>query len=283
MAIEGVVVRMPLFDEDGGVGAGAGATGAAADSTGSAVSGPIVGVTGTPAPDTKAWEAERAGFLRDLQAERKARQQYEQQFGTAQAELQRERKRVQALAGVNPLSPEDVEAAEIKKRFAQIYPELAELTAEDIKALRSWKEQAGQFQETTQAMWRDKARQMTSAVEARIAKELGGGDLTPRQIKNIRAAYVHAAEENPEFLARHEQGDMKLVEEFATQFIEDWFEPARRKLQQQQVNQFRRVPNGKDRSAPGTAGPKIDVKDPKAVEDLLVSGFKERGGMFGRR
>jgi hypothetical protein len=28
---------------------------------------------------------------------------------------------------------------------------------------------------------------------------------------------------------------------------------------------------------------KIDVNDPKAVEDMLVAGFRERGGTFGRR
>lgn len=256
-----------------------GASGAATTTGSQPASTP--GTPGSPHPDTKAWETERAGFLRDLQAERRARHQFEQQAQQHQAALEQERRRVQALAGVTPEDPNAAENEAIKARLAQLgYPQL---TQEDLEAMRQWREQSAQFQETTAAMWRDKARMMTSAVEARIAKELGGGELTPRQQKMIRGAYVQAAENDPEFLARHEQGDMTLAEEFAKQFIEDWFEPAQRKAVQQQVNQFRRVPSAKDRSIPGGSSPKIDVKDPKAVEDLLVAGFKERGGLFGRR
>ena len=243
---------------------------------------PVSGTPGTPHPDATKWDTERQGMLRDLQKERQRSQGFEQQFGSTKAELEQERKRIQALVGVNTPSAEAQEAEQIKARFAQLYPQLAELTAEDLKALRGWQAQAGQFEETTKAMWRDKARLMSSAVESRIAKELGG-DLTPRQITNIRAAYVQAAETDPAFLARHEQGDLKLADEFATQFIEDWFEPARRKVTQQQVNQQRRVPSGRDRSAPGGPPlPKIDVNDPKAVEDFLIAGRKERGQAFGR-
>ena len=237
---------------------------------------------GTPHPDSTKWDVERRGMLADLQKERQRSQGFEQQFGSTKAELEREQKRVRALSGVDPVSAETQEAEQIKARFAQLYPQLAELTAEDLQALRGWQAQAGQFEETTKAMWRDKARLMSSAVESRIAKELGG-DLTPRQITNIRAAYVQAAESDPAFLARHEQGDLKLAEEFAAQFIEDWFEPARRKVTQQQVNQQRRVPSGRDRSAPGGPPAKqIDVNDPKAVEDFLIAGRKERGQAFGR-
>jgi hypothetical protein len=270
MANEGVV-------NDGQAEGTTGAVGA----TGSSVAAGASGAAGTPHPDTKAWDAERAGFLRDLQAERKARQTHEQQAQQYHAQLEQERRRVQALAGVGPQDPNATENEQIKARLKELgYPQLSQ---EDLDAMRQWREQSAQFQETTQAMWRDKARVMTSAVEARIAKELGGGDLTPRQVKSIRVAYAQAAEESPEFLSRHEQGDMKLVEEFASQFIEDWFTPIRRRAVQQQVSQFRRVPQGKDRSIPGSSGPKVDVNDPKAVEDMLVSGFKERGGLFGRR
>jgi hypothetical protein len=220
-------------------------------------------------------------MLRDLQAERKARQDFEKKFGSTQTELEQERKRIQALVGVNTPSAEAQEAEQIKARFAQLYPHLGDLTADDITALRELRDSKSQMEQATQAMWRDKARLMSTAVEGHIAKELGG-ELTPRQISRIRAAYVQAAEASPEFLARHEQGDLKLAEEFAKEFLEDWFEPAKRKATQQQVSQFRRVPSGKDRSTVGTAAPKIDVNDPKAVEDFLVAGRRERNQGYGR-
>ena len=245
---------------------------------------PPLGTTGsTQTPDhQKAWDTERQGFLRDLQAERKARQQYEQQYGTTKAELEQERKRIQALVGVNTPSAEVQEEELIRANFSKLYPHLGGLTAEDITALRELRDSKSQMEAATSAMWRDKARLMSTAVEGHIAKELGG-ELTPRQISRIRAAYVQAAEASPEFLARHEAGDLKLAEEFAKEFLEDWFEPAKRKATQQQISQFRRVPSGKDRSTVGTAAPKIDINDSKAVEDFLVAGRKERGQQFGRR
>ena len=273
-------VNMAIEGAAGGTGDAVvdGASGAVG-ATGSPAAG-ASGAAGTPHPDNKAWEAERAGFLKDLQAERKARQDYERRTAAYEAELAQERKRVAALAGVNGPDPNEAEDEAIRARLAKLG--VPQWTQEDIDAVREWRAQKDQFQETTNAMWRDKARIMTSAVESHIAKELGG-TLTPSQIKVIRGAYVQAAEEDPEFLSRHEQGDMTLAEEFAKRFIADWFEPARRKVQQQQVSQFRRVPSGKDRSVPGSTAPKVDVNDPKAVEDFLVSGFKDRGGLFGRR
>ncbi len=252
-----------------------------------AASGPVVapvaasGPSGTPDPGIKAWETEKAGYLRDLQAERKKRQDYETQLTAHKAELEQERRRVQALAGVNVPSATDQEDAAIRARLQALgYPAF---TAEDMAAIKEMRQQAAQMAETNSMIWRDKARQMTQAVESAVAKELGGDELTPRQVKAVRAAYVQAAEESPEFLARHERGDMKLVEEFAKQWIEDWFEPARRKVTQQSVERFRPVPGAKDRSIPGAPGTKIDVTNDKAVADFLAQGFKERGGQFGRR
>lgn len=273
MALEGATETV--------VDAGASNSGASGASQQTTVTAPP-DKAGTPHPDHAKWDVERRGMLADLQAERKSRQEFERQFGTTKAELEREQKRVRAALGVDPVNPADADTAEIKAKFAQLYPHLGNLTADDITALRDLRENQSQVKAATDMMWRDKARVMSTAVESRIAKELGG-DLTPRQIANIRGAYVRAAEENPEFLERHERGDMKLADEFAAQFVEDWIEPARRKVLQQQVNQQRRVPSGRDRSAPGGPPTKqIDVNDPKAVEDFLIAGRKERGQAFGR-
>jgi hypothetical protein len=52
---------------------------------------------------------------------------------------------------------------------------------------------------------------------------------------------------------------------------------------QQESQRFRAVPSGKDRGIVTHGEKKIDVNDPKAVEDVLVRGFRERNGEFGRR
>lgn len=236
---------------------------------------------GTPHPEKAKWDSERQGFLKDLQKERQQRQAYEAQIQKQTADLDAERRRVAALAGVNIPTAEDAETEQVKKRFGALFPHLADLTAEDVKALREMKTDASGLRDASRTIWEDKARHMVSAVETAVAKDLGG-DLSERQVNALRRGYMQAAQDDPDFLKRHIQGDPKLVEEFSKQWIEDWFEPARRKVIQQQVSQRRPVPGARDRSVPGTSGKQIDVKDPKAVEDFLVQGFKERGGQFGR-
>lgn len=235
-----------------------------------------------PQPDRSGeYERRIAGMTADLQKERKARQQYESELRTERQDLERERKRVQIALGVNPVSDVDKERDAIKERFAQLYPELAGLTKEDIDALREMRASNGNTQAVTQHYWTQHATQMVGDVVQTVAKELGG-TLSERQAKRIATAYAQEAEDNPEFLARHEKGDKTLVAEFAKQWIEDWYEPVRRKVTQQEVSRQRVVPVGKDRGIVTHGDKKIDVNDPKAVEDLLVKGFRERGGAFTR-
>lgn len=239
------------------------------------------GAAGTQPDKTGEYEKRITGITTDLQKERKARQQYERDLAAAKAELEAERKRVQALAGVNPKSEQEVEEEAVRARLEALgYPRL---TAEDLEAIRELRATQGNLQETTQHYWVQHGRQMVSGVVAEIEKELGG-KLTERQQKRIAAEYAREAEANPDFLARHEKGDKTLIAEFAKQLSEDWFEPARRKVTQQETQRFRPVPSGKERGIVTHGDKKIDVNDPKAVEDFLVKGFRERNGEFtGRR
>jgi hypothetical protein len=97
----------------------------------------------------------------------------------------------------------------------------------------------------------------------------------------LKYAYAKAAAADPEFLRRHEEGDPTLVKEFAKQWIEDWFEPARRKVTANEVGRTRAVPGGRDRSVALNGGKKIDYTNPKAIEDAMVESFKSHGGTFG--
>jgi hypothetical protein len=237
-------------------------------------------VAGTQPDKSGDYEKRITGITADLQKERKARQQYEADLKAARAELETGNKRIRALAGVETKSETEVEDDAIKQRLEALgYPSLSK---EDLEAIRELRATQSNLQETTQHYWVQHGRQMVNGVVAEIEKELGG-KLTDRQAKRIAAEYAREAETNPEFLERHEKGDKTLVAEFAKQLSEDWFEPARRKVTQQESQRFRAVPSGKDRGIVTHGEKKIDVNDAKAVEDLLVKGFRERNGEFSGR
>lgn len=267
MVPEGVAGSEPVTEEKPAV-AATGATGS----------------TGEPNPDKSKWDTERAGLLRDLQTERTKRQGHETQLSTFQAQIAEQNARIQALAGVAPKSKDDIEAESIKTAFAKLYPELAGLTKEDIEAIRENKNASATLKDFQQRQWDTHARSMVSQVESKVKEELGGkDDLTPRQTRALRAAFAAFIETDEGLAERYDKGDAALIDEFVKDYVADWFEPVRRKTERTTVESRVRVPSGKDRAIPGT-DKKIDVTDPKAVEDVLVAGFKKRGGEFtGRR
>lgn len=243
-----------------------------------------------PAPGNKGgddWERQRRGLIGDLEKERRARQKFEADLAAAKAEVESERRRVQALAGVTPRSDADAEADEIRSRFKNLFTreqllEMMGLSPQEIESFRQTAQDRQAFQETTNHYWARHGKAMVDKVSAELAKEYGS-ELSKRQRDAVTKAYVLRAQEDPEFLKRHEDGDEGLAAEFAKEWLEDWAEPARRRALANQVNQFQRVPRGQDRSVINHGEKKIDVNNPKEVEDALVAGFRERGGQFGRR
>jgi hypothetical protein len=182
------------------------------------------------------------------------------------------------IGGKTP-TPEDAEADEIRAKFGQLFPGLAKLTDEQITRLLAVADNAGNLQETTQHYWSGHGRAALGSLEEKVAEEIGGA-LTTRQQRALRSAFTYAVESDQALLERYAAGDQTLIDEFAAEWIEDWFKPAQRKVTQQVVAGQRRVPSGKDRSVGTTAPKQINFKDPKAVEDAMVASFKEHGGTF---
>lgn len=259
----------------GSSGAASGAAGSTT-STGSTASSATGSGSPTPAPK---WEDDpRAkGMLADLQKERKARQEYERRQGEYEAQLSEERRRVAALTGIKTLSKEETEIQDVRDRFAQLYPELAGLTKEDIDAIRELKASQEQLQQTISHHWTTHSKAMLESVYKDVASEIG--DLSDRQKRRIAALYVNEAEADPEFLKRHDAGDQTLIKEFVKNFLDDTVEPARRKTIANEVGRNRIVPNGGNRSVPASGGKAIDMKDDKAVMDFIM---ESRKGQFGR-
>jgi hypothetical protein len=274
------------------VGSQEAATPTAATTTGTPASPATGATTVTPDPALakggEDWEKRFKGVTGDLAKERKARQQYESDLKAARAEVEAEKRRVQALVGVNTPSAEEAELESIRARAGQaltpawILKQLG-LTQDEFDEIKESRKDRSRLADIEKHYWGKHGTAMVSDVSKALSKEYGG-ELSKRQLDTITKAYVLRAQQDPEFLDRHEAGDATLVEEFAKEWLEDWFEPAKRRATSTEANRFRPVPNGQGRSIVGDQGAKkVDPKDDKAVEDMLVAGFRERGGEFGRR
>lgn len=276
MAIEGADGAAPVVDPN-----------VKAD-TGSKPDGGQPGQKPNPDPDLGnkdgAWARERSGLTADLQKERKARQALDAQIKSMQDQLEASTKRVQALAGVNPQSDDEADAAEIRQKFGAVFKQLSKLDDPDtFQKLEQLLTMFPALQRTVDHHWGAHSKHVLTAIEKKIAEQLGG-ELGPRQIKAIRSAYVLEAQTNPEFATRHEEDSAALIDEFSKQWVEDWIEPARRKATADELSRQRRVPGARDRNLVTGPGEKpIDVTNATAVEDALVAGFKAKGGEFGRR
>lgn len=222
-----------------------------------------------------------AGLTADLQKERRARQQFERQFQEHQTRLAERDRQIAALTSTRTPSTEEAEIAEVRKQFAKIFPKLAGLTDEQIDKMLTASTSAEQIQQTTDHYWQSHGRNMTDRLLEEVATELGG-ELSARQKNVLVAAYIQEAENNPEFLEKHERGDIAQVKQFAKDYVSDWFTAAQRKVTATEVNRNRPVPRSGDRSVTPAAGQKkIDFKNPKAVEDAMVASFTSHGGTFG--
>ena len=240
--------------------------------------------TSTQRPDadkTSGWEREKQGILADLKKEREARQSFEQKIKDAEGRYESERRRVQALAGLTPDSPEEAELKQVRARLSKVLPGIDRLTDPQVlEKLLALGDRAESLEEAANHHWTQHGQQMLESVVKGVSDQLGGA-LSDRQAARVKQAYAQAAEADPEFLARHSRSDPSLVKEFVQSWIEDWFEPARRKVTQTEVDRQRRVPGGRDRSVASSGGKKVDLSDPKAFEQALVDSFKGHGGAFG--
>lgn len=284
MAREAMILFSLLLDEpgDGGAGggasAGAGTAGAVASGSGAAGAGASGASSGTSTPFKIEDDPRYKGTIADLQKERKSRQEFERKVAEIQAQADERQRQIEALTGVRRPSKEEADLDQVRERMIQLFPGLARLTdeqmAEKIDQILS---QGEQLSQANQSYWTRHGSQMLDSVHKQIAEELG--DLTDRQKKRINAAYVAEAEADPTFLARHDKGDPTLIREFVKNYLEDFVEPVKRKVTASEAGRFRPLPNGRDRSMPMNGDKPIDVKDDKAVMDMIVASRK---GRFGR-
>lgn len=230
-------------------------------------------------PDKTVEDVRVKGLTADLIKERASRQKFEKELSSIQARLTERDRQFQALAGVRTPSEQELAAQEIRQQLKQVMPELGELTAEDIKGLKSLLQKSADLEATTGHYWQTHSRTMTDGLISEV-EELAGGDLTERQKKALVSAYITEAEDNPEFLQKHERGDRVQIKQFAKEWAEDWLKIAQRRQAQQDANRNRPVPRSGDRNVQTTPPKKIDFNNPNAVGDAMLESFKAHGGRF---
>ncbi len=178
---------------------------------------------------------------------------------------------------------------EIKAALLKVFPNLKSLENLSDEKIADLMEAAAGAKQTTQAQWERHATQMLTTLETQVAEQIGADKLTPTQSKNLRRAYREEARDclnarnaaaqsgaaydaSNDFLARHERGDQTLLKEFSKAYLDDWFEPARRRVTADVTRrQNRPVPRG-ERSRTLIAGgaAKVDLNDKDAFKKALL-------------
>jgi hypothetical protein len=196
--------------------------------------------------------------------------------------------------GFEKADPQAEQQEQIKTALLQVFPNLKALESMTPEKIQELMESAEGARSTTQAHWERHATSMLTTLESQVTEALGVENLTPTQQKNLRRAYREEARDclnarnaaaqsgaaydaSNDFLARHERGDQSLLKEFAKSYLNDWFEPARRRATADVTRrQGRPVPKG-ERARTMIAGgpPKIDYNDPNAFKKALLAA---RGG-----
>jgi len=207
----------------------------------------------------------------------------EKRIQELESAYQQEQRRVQALAGVSPQDPDAAELEEIRERFKQLRPDLAKLDEKSIDRLLQMAERFDEVEGSVQANWDAHGKRSFKTVTDKVEEAIGG-ELTQRQRVRLNDALVLTLYNDPQLKQRYDSGDQTLLDEFAKEWVEDWFEPARRKALANEVDRTgRKVPNGRGTGVTTTNKPKVDVNDPEQFKNALAGAFREEGGKFGFR
>lgn len=215
----------------------------------------------------------------------------EQERDQLRGELEAERKRVAALAGVNPQDPKSKETEDIRAAMHEMFPHLKALEGLTAEQLQEVFEAAASAKTTSQASWERHAEEMFTALETEAGSKIGSEKLTPTQQRAIRRAYREeaqitlaarkkAAESGDtsydlrgDFISRHERGDKSLIKEFVKAFMDDWYEPAVRSVTAKQAQRNSRpIPRGeRTRTTFAQGAPKVDYNNESDFKKALIA------------
>lgn len=256
---------------------------------------PSGGTQGNGQPQQYTYKEDRSDWVPRTRLNEQ-RDGYEEKFKKLQQQIDDTTGRVKKAFGIESPSPEDQETEAVKAAILKIFPGLAHLGSLSKEQLDEVLDSARAARQTTVQSWERHATTMIDGVAQRIAKSFGMEKLTDRQLGRIKREYreaasasyqarVEAAERRDntydfrnDFLARHERGDQTLVEEFVKDFLEDFYEPARRSASAELTRRNRPLPSGDRTRTPVTSKtPEIDYNDDNAFGKALAEARNSRG------
>lgn len=245
--------------------------------------------------DRKDWVPRHAFNERLSAAEKRATNAAEQRF---KQELEDRDRKIRLLAGVDAPNKEEADSQEVKEALARlgIKPSDPDREAKLERVLAA----AEAMETEVKTRYEQLASEQMGSLHDAVS-DLAGVELTDRQKTKLTRAYrdeaeacmqarTHAAETGQyydasnDFLTRHQRRDPKLIQEMAKEWVEDWFEPARRSVTNQTVQrQFRPVPRGGNSRPVIVNRQKPDLSKPGAFEDALLAARSDEGNGFGGR
>lgn len=209
---------------------------------------------------------------------------------------ERDRK-IQALAGVTPKDSEAAKAESIKEALFQIMPQLrvfADRSVEEIQQILETPQYAARQEQTELRGWQRHGNQQMDIISERVAEAIGADKLDADQQADLRDGFASWLKQKAQAelqasdgaesktLARYEDGDEKLLDEFVSRYTKNWVEPARRRATASTTARIRPTVSSTGRAQV------TSLKRPEKFANLderieyAANLAKERGAQFGR-
>lgn len=213
------------------------------------------------------------------------------------SELELTKKQLAALTGVSPASPDAAKEAEIKEAFFKLMPgarKLLGLSEEQIDRLLKTPDTADSAREFVSQGWQKHGKAMMGKLVTEVSDAIGG-DMSERAQGRLKAAFVQmldsernkSVRENDgkptELLQKYLDGDESLIQDFAKEWAEDYFVPARRQIVSREVSRIgRQVPNPQGRSQQTSTQRPAEFKTDDERLDYAAKVMRESGHQFAR-
>lgn len=235
----------------------------------------------TPTPATPATPSEdRSNWVPPYRL-RETTQKYEQALQAEraqwQAQLEQERRKIQALTGVVP--PENPQFDEVKKQFGQVFPGLNEMEtlAPQIKEFLAQREEIEQLRQHVWGVYNRNAMDRLY----KNAETTYGQPLSEDARRTLGSSFVGYLQSNPEAYERY-QSDPSIVDEFWQSFEARFVSPVRRNAT---VDTLNRIPGSLPQDTPsGAVSMSGGPQKPASTDERLamaLAAYKAKGGNIG--
>lgn len=239
---------------------------------------PSSATTAPPAEDRSTWIPPHR-----LREETEKRQKYEADLRASQQRIQEYENKLRVALGVQEPDNDAAKREKIKKEFYELFPDQKEVPS-FIAEQKAHRERES----------RRYAEQQFSTVFSEVAEHMSVDELSAEQQDDLREHFRGwfnqrvqtelraSGDTESQTLERWEAGDKKLLSEFVTRYMKNWFEPLKRTASAPAIQQAtKRVPNSTGRSQVTSVQKPAEFKTLDERLDYAAKLAKERGVQFG--